>query len=415
LFLLLELSSKPFRRSLHVFPLTGFLMKIPGLPPARIGLLAAGMFLLSSGVLHAADVGLQAVLGETGSWESNPLMLLHNATPLYGSITSPELIFTDKTPTIGLTADTVVNENLFSQSSFDSTDVHENVNFTDQAAPRWNLGMQGKVDYDTTRTSELGTFSLNQTTASVRHLGLLAAPQVSFSPTQVDKYTLAGSAAISRYDNSSFIDYELFSIDPSYSHNFDPLNAGIFGVQVQRYQTTSGPQTIVDAISPSVGWTTTLTPRMTARASVGPQFSRQYGSGTVSKPWSLSYNFAGDLSYKGIQDVTELSASRNQYPFGNGTEALATIFSAKETHAINANFSFNAGGAYQTDTYQTSSPFSLDTLLTGNTGLTYHATERIDVTAAYRYRYETFTSTSGAAQDHAVTLGIAYRPQGWSL
>src|ERR1700733_11039433 len=64
---------------------------------------------------------VQAVGTETGTWESNPLLLTTGATALYGSITSPELIINDSTPTKKFMADTLINENQFNQSNFDST------------------------------------------------------------------------------------------------------------------------------------------------------------------------------------------------------------------------------------------------------------------------------------------------------
>src|ERR1700722_2828278 len=128
---------------------------------ATIGFMAASMLMLFGLTpARASDATIQAVLGETGSWDSNPLMQINGARSLYGSTTSPELIFSDNTPTIKFSADTLVNENLFNLSSFDSTDVHENVNFMDQGSPRWSYGGQAKLDYDTTRTSEVSNFNL---------------------------------------------------------------------------------------------------------------------------------------------------------------------------------------------------------------------------------------------------------------
>src|ERR1700742_4177117 len=115
----------------------------------RAGVLAAGLLMLTGVAAHADDyspfglmnpyginnkldptdvpggVNLQFVGSETGSWESNPLMLINNTNKsLYGSITTPELTFTDKTPTSLLNADVQLVENIFNQSNFDSTDLH---------------------------------------------------------------------------------------------------------------------------------------------------------------------------------------------------------------------------------------------------------------------------------------------------
>src|SRR6185312_16004227 len=97
--------------------------------------------------------------------------------------TSPELILNSKTPTSQLGVDTLLNENLFNQSSFDSTDIHQKINLS-HSVERWSAGFNQATDYDTTRTSELFPSGLNGTISNkaVRHLGLSFAPQVAFSP-----------------------------------------------------------------------------------------------------------------------------------------------------------------------------------------------------------------------------------------
>jgi hypothetical protein len=132
-------------------------------------------------------------------------------------------------------------------------------------------------------------------------------------------------------------------------------------------------------------------------------------------PWQLQYVFSGDLNYKGQQDIADLITSRTEYPFGNGTESLLTTFQAKETHNINESFSVNVGLSYQYANYQSSATGSLDDLVSASGGLTYHATERLDVAATYQYRRETLKNIGGDATDNMVTLGLVYRPRSWSL
>ncbi len=280
-------------------------------------------------------------------------MLLHDVKPLYGSITSPELLFTDNTPTIKLSSDTLLNENVFNQSEFDSTDVHETLSFNDNPTPRWSYGAQGKIDYDTTRTSELTNFGL--ATVPVRHTGYQATPNIAYNATPVDKFSLTGSSLTSNYNSAVFPDYQIYSATPSYSHSFDPLNTGIFSVLAQHYMTTSGPSTKDDGISPQIGWQRSFTPRLSATVSVGPELTRQTGA-NGNQPWSLSYNYSTDVSYKGVQDVTDFLASRTQSPFGNGQEALTTTVGVTEKHAINDNFSINFGANYVTADYQAAPP-----------------------------------------------------------
>jgi hypothetical protein len=172
----------------------------------------------------------------------------------------------------------------------------------------------------------------------------------------------------------------------------------------------------VNSVGPQIGWIGNLTPRFTAQVAVGVQTSDQYGPGvTQSEPWSLQYTYVADLAFKGIQDTTHFTASRADYPFGNGTESILSAYSITESHAINPLFSLNAAASYQSADYLASSPGNLQDLISGSGGVTWHATERLDITANYQFRYETLVSTSGSARDNLGTLSLTYRPQAWGL
>ena len=388
----------------------------------------AGLFAFSTASAHAqvawqqtnplrqgtavTGLTLQATGTETGTWSSNPLLLTEGATPLWGSTTSPELVFKDTTPESQLNVDARVDENVFNQSTFDSTDVHATTGLTTQNQ-RWTAGLQQQTDYDTTRTSELTNYGLAPVVA--RHLGLSVAPQIGFNSTPVDTFSLMGSAAMSQYDSNLYTNYETLSATPSYTHRFDPQNAGIILLQGQQYQTTKNNATKIDSVGPSVGWQTVLSPRFAANAAIGAQTSRQYEFGNAVDPWTWAYTFSGGLAFKGEQDTINLSTARQQFPYGNGTEALQTSFSFSEAHALNNLFSLNFGASYISSTYQIGGAGNLKDLGSGNIGLAYHASERLDLTTAYQYRYETLTGESKTAQDNSITVSLAYHPNVWTL
>ncbi|HEU0118090.1 MAG TPA: hypothetical protein VFR09_05600 [Alphaproteobacteria bacterium] len=359
----------------------------------------------------AGGVTLRAQGTESAMYETNPLMQTTSAKSLWGSVTSPELIFNDNTPLSHLGADLLVNENIFNQSSFDSTDVHfkGGINTTNS---NWSAGLQQTTDYDTTRTSEVSDFNFN--VAPVRHLGYSFTPNVGYKPSTVDSINLQGSVQESHYDSSVFTDYQVVSINPTYAHIFDPRNTGTFGIQAQRYETTVGPRNTDDTIGPTIGWTSVLTPRLTATANIGMQEARQF-TATTSQNWTPQFTFSADLAFKGQQDLTHFTAARQQYPYGNGTEALQTSFGITDTHILNDVLSLNVGGNYMTSDYQTSALGNMDTFITGTGGIAYHMTPHFDLTGNYQYRRETLTGTSSTADDHTVLFGVSYHPQAWSL
>jgi hypothetical protein len=359
-----------------------------------------------------SPLSVQAVIGETGSYSSNPLLTIDSSKPLIGSTTTPELILRNRTDASKLDIDATIDENVFNQSLYNSTDVHANTLLATRNQP-WNAQVQLGTHYDTTRTSELSNFNFTPTVS--RHLGISVAPQVSFAPTAVDTLALGGSFASSQYQDNIFTNYQTFAATPTYTHQFDPLNAGFVTLLAQRYQTTRGPQAHIDTIGPSVGGQTTFSPRLSAHAAIGAQTTRQYQSDVALSPWTWQFVFSGGLVYQGEQDTLDLSATRAQDPYGNGTEALQTTLSASESHALNSLVSLNAGASYLTSTYPVTTPGSVSSLAQASAGATLHLTQDLDLSATYQYRYETLIGNSATPDDHSGMINLTFHPQIWSL
>ena len=380
--------------------------------PLILCVAAVSLLALPSKMVRANDLTFAVIGAEKGSWSSNPLMVTKNAKPLTGSTTSPEFIIKDTTDTATLGLDARADENLFNQTSYNSTDGHATVSASEQGQ-LWSVQLQQQTDYDTTRTSEPSNYGF--TPIVTRHTGLSASPQITYAPNASDQISLAGSVTSSQYDNKTFTNYETFSATPTYSHNFNERNAAQFMLQAQRYQATKGSSVSVDSAGPSIGWKTSLSPRFTASATVGAQTSRQYNAGVATSPWAWQYVFSTDVAFKGEQDTINLNSARTQTPYGNGTDALQTSFGLTESHNLNSHISLNFGANYLTATYQVSSTGNLGSLTTGTVGATYHATETLDVTTTYQYRTETLTNESKTPQDHSGTINLVYRPKAWTL
>jgi len=355
---------------------------------------------------------LSPMITQSGTYNTNPLLLSTGQQTLIGSVTVPELVFDDVTPTSELKSDTSVVENVFNHSTFDSTDLHSSDTITTKNE-RWSLGATGKIDYDTTRTSEVSTFNIRS--VPVRHLGLDAAPQVSYNFLPTDKLGLNGDIQTSHYATSAFTNYETYSLTPSYTHDIDPLNSAVFQLQTQRYQATRGPTNINETVGPTVGWLGKLTPRLSITANVGVEFIKQIQDNAPQTSWTPEYVFNADVAFKGEQDKVDLVASRSEYPFGNGTEALLSTFSLADKHALNEKFSLNTSGSYESGTYQTSATGNLKAITTLDGGLAYHVTEHLDVAGTYQYRYETLVNVTKSIDDHSVNFGLVYHPQAWGL
>ena len=355
----------------------------------------------------------QAIGTETAYYDSNPLLLTTGARGLWGSVTSPELVLGDKTQISTIASDTIFINNNFNQSAFDSNDVHSKLNVSKQLE-HWSTSFQGTLDYDTTRTSELSNYN-HVNTAPVRHLGESLSPQISYNFLSTDKLSLAGNYSESQYANTVFTNYNSYSISPSYSHTFDPLNIGVLSLEAQRYNALNNGKNLTDTVGPSIGWQKIFSERLNGTVNVGFQETRQETAPTPNPLWQTQYNYSGALHYTDIQDLMIANVSRSQYPFGNGTEALLTQFSLSETHDITPLFSLNALGSYQSATYQSNANGNIQSITTGSGGLIYHATDCWDFTATYEYQQETLIGATTGAQKNIGMLSIAYHPQAWTL
>jgi len=352
------------------------------------------------------------VIKQSGSYDTNPLLLLSGAQTLYGSTTAPELIISDSTPTARLKSDTQVDENIFNIKSFNSTDVHS-TNSLDIKHTLWGYGIGGQLDYDTTRTSEISAFGFP--TSTVRHTGLSATPRLSYTPSAIDRFDLTANAQSSTYASSRYTNYTVFSLTPSYAREINPLNTAIINLSARRYSTQNTPRTITDTFGSSIGWRATLTPKLSADALIGGQVTRQKQSGSPATPLSAQLTFSGDATYKGEQDQTVLSATRSSTPFANGTDSLLTNFSLTETHELNTSFSVNAAASYEFAEYPQTATNSLQSLASGSGGIAYHITEHVDMTGTYQYRRESLVGISQKVDDHSVVFGFTYHPQAWTL
>jgi hypothetical protein len=374
------------------------------------GKITAGICLLSSSVAYAADNWeFQPSIKEAMSWESNPQMLSGSHQSLFGSVTTPQLTITDNTPTTKLNAQATINEGVFNHSNFNSTDLHSNINLG-KKMERWEAGIGEQTDYDTTRTSELTTLNVN-TTGSVRHLSNTVSPTISFSPSILDKISLGGSYLESRYDSSLFVNYHIISLNPSYQYNITPVDTVTLLTQVQRYQTDTSVSTNTDSFAPSLGWTRTITPSLTAKANVGVEAFRQGGDNIPTTAWSKKPIYSANLSYKEDTDTLSLDLSRALQPYVNGTELFLNSISLSDTHNFNTLFSSNLSASYQFSNNSAQGASSLKSLISTTAGVTYHATGTIDIATSYQYREQTLNNISGNQNDHIILFSLAYHPQ----
>ncbi|MFA4846389.1 MAG: hypothetical protein WC654_07610 [Patescibacteria group bacterium] len=358
---------------------------------------------------RAADLSMKAAIKEAGSWQSNPLMLSRGAESLYGSITTPSFKLESKTPTSTLNLETSLNQNFFNQSAYNSTDAHVRASVTRQVE-RWGAGLALGGDYDTTRTSEVTSFGINE--KKVRHTGFSFSPDVSFMPTTRDKFTISNSTLLSRYDSNRYSDYNVYALTPSYLHAFTPVHSGVLQFTARRYDTVGGSAgETVDSIGPMAGWQAKFSPTLSAQALVGTSASKQTRDNTPTQPWLWDLIFSTNMTYKGAQDSLKVSGSRDQQPYSNGTSSILTTFAAGYEHAFNEHLSLNLDASYMFKSKSALSASNLDYATSARAQLSYLMIKELSVETSYRYRQEALTNASKTAQDNTILVGLTYRPE----
>lgn len=348
---------------------------------------------------------------QTASYDSNPLRVTTGGAEIYGSTTSPELVMSWKTPRSTILSQSRVDANFFDDADYNSVDFHQKLLLLRQNQ-RWSASVEGRADYDTTRTSELTNYALNL--SDVHRTYLSAAPQLAFQASERDRLLLMGSAASVSYDNTAYSDYTSFFLSPTYEHKFTPNNTGRIAFTGQRYESLTGAKLISDSYGPSIGWTSIITPQWTLNASAGALATEKRGVGAGTEDRSVwNYVFSGTAAYKGEADTFDFTATRARTPFGNGTETLLTSFEAKERHALTPSVALTAEARYQTADSSAQAGVNLDEGYALGAGAEYQWTPEVSLTANYHYRNETLTHTQGKVDQHVAMLGVTLHPS-WS-
>jgi len=378
-------------------------------PPLR---LAFALAVLLSGVDTAAagEWRFSPALSQAGLWEDNALMRTHDPIDLYGSVTKARLDITGRTPRSALSFDTTVEQNLFNETAFNSTDLHN--------ASRLSLTTEGAEaaleiggDYDTTRTSEVSTFGT--AAKAVRHGGYRASPSLSWTLDAVNMLEVSSAYAASRYDDNVYANHDVYDADATWSYALTPSLRGLVLAHGRRYQSLDGTRERVDSVGPRAGFALDLNERIQARLTVGAEASSRESTTTAQTPWEWGGVFSGSLRFQGEKDTLQTTASRSQQPYNNGSASLMTSLSAEETHRINASLSLKAGGHYAWAKSTALSSSSLEGKWGANAGVVYRFLPDAAVDASYRYREETYRNTAAKARDNAGMLTLSYTPD-WS-
>jgi len=376
------------------------------------------LFVVSSAIIFSVSDGradplrVQGKLSQTFEYDDNPLLSTREHEAATGSITSPELLLNADLPGLTNQIDLRADVNRYDLKGFDSDDFFGawRSRWTGTA---WSAALNASLDYDTTRTSELGTSGIN--VAGIRHTTVSLGPEIGVVLTPQDMVNLSGSYVRSTYgDTQRYTNYEVMGFSPRLAHAFDERNSGLATVRLSRFQTRSGPTTTIDTVAPMAGWERKLSETLTVSALVGIQQMSSTvtatGNGGQGDSSSTDLVFDSSLTYRDQQDRIVLALNRQPSPSGDGTMNQATGVTLSVTHTLSPPVSLKFDASYKvTEMSGSRGESSEKVYLTVSPRLSYRIIEDLDVGITYRYRQQKDV-LGEISESQSILLNFTYIP-----
>lgn len=360
----------------------------------------------------AKSVGINVI--QRGSYDSNPLKLVSGYESLKGTETMGQLTINNRTPTSTLRSVSDISHGFYDNADFNTTNFHENV-LLDHKTERWKAALTGKLDYDTTRSSEITSYGIRA--PNVRHTQVTASPDIQFKPTAATTLGLKSVWTDSSFESASFVDYTMSQLQPSAQLKLDDVHTALIRYNYQDFQSHSPTNpTGQKTFGPSFGWISELSPRLTMQLTAGFEKNIQIQSvGARRKRTRDNQVFSASFLYETEQQRLNFSATRDQRPTGNGVSALMTTFNLSEDYILNQRISLRGSATYRSATYTDRPGVNLKTDLTLMGGMAYRLLDTLDLTANYANTNQKLTLNTGKVRAQTVMLGLSYHPFEWGL
>jgi opacity protein-like surface antigen len=361
---------------------------------------------------RADPLRVQGKLSQTFEYDENPLLSTREHEAAMGSITSPELLLNADFPGLTNQLDLRADVNRYDLKGFDSDDFFGALR-SRWVGTVWSASLNASFDYDTTRTSELGTSGINA--AGIRHSTVSLGPEIGVALTPQDMVNLGGSYVRSAYgDTRRYTNYEVLGLSPRFAHAFDERNSALATVRLSRFQTRTGPTTTVDTVAPMAGWERKISETLTVSALVGIQQMRSSVGSTASvgqgDSSSTDLVFDSSLTYRDQQDRIVLALNRQPSPSGDGTMNQATGVSLSLTHTLSPPVRLNLDLSYKVTELSGNRGESNERVyLTVSPRLSYRIIEDVDVGVSYRYRQQK-DILGEISESQSVLLNFVYTP-----
>ncbi len=348
-------------------------------------------------------------LSEEGSYDSNPLRLVHNTKSLKGSESTAELLLNTSDPTTLFQLRNIISQGLYDNSIFNSTNAHEYLSIG-RKNQRWDATLNGRFDYDTTRSTEITSFGI--TAPNVRNKVYSIIPGLTFRVNKRDSFGTTFNYLKSTYDNAVFVDYTSMADGTYWKHRLDTRNSAVLTVNAQQYQTNQGAQNTTTSIGPTVGWVWEYSDALTAHIDVGEQTTQQKTQNGTPTSSQSTYVYSGALNYRTQRYITDAKVQRAQQPAGNGLSILLTDLKLKESYLVSDRLSLRGSVGYRKASYVVQPiATNLDHEYNASAGIAYRLMKDLDATGTFSYiRQGLIGNGAGTLDSQSVIVGLSYHP-----
>ncbi len=356
---------------------------------------------------RAAEFDVKPKYSQSFELDPNPLLAPAGGKTLYGTVFMPEVTLSRDTADSSISMDTRLDLSRYNLEKFSSSDVHSTI----AGKKSWEVSyftMSGKLDYDTTRSSEFTNSGVN--VAGIRHTGFSLAPEYGISLDSRNTFVLDGSASTAVYgDSRIYQNYVTYGLSPTLEHAFDVKDVGELILQTSHYNTTSGFRNSANTIGPAVGWKRQMTPSLSFNASGGYQMVKIDVAGLGTSTQYQSF-YSVDVTYKQPRDSFDLTSSRQVQPQSSGRLITATTFGLSGSHFFTRGITDTVYINYQTSDYTTPLPGNETSFLEASNKVSYQLAKRWVIQPSLRYRREGRVGNYAPAESEALIVTLAFTP-----
>lgn len=363
------------------------------------------VIILTPITVQAGHVTYNGTVAQKASFDSNPQMLSQDVKELYGSSTTASIIVKNKTPLWLLDFGGSTTQNLFNQSTYNSTDFNGSLALK-RESQNWNATLKSSTTYNTTRSSEITTFGQN--IGAVKRFQYQVTPELSLFLTQKLRLKLEGTYLRTTYNSNALVNYTTATASPAlvYQHTKDFTSK--LAVKYRQHHTDNETNTRIDSIAPSLRFLFTISPKLSGIVLVGINASKERNNNQPTTKWGLNKIYEAALAYKSEQNNIQFIIIRKQQPYANGDDELLTSFKLNGAHNINKSLSLNATATYQTSASSSSS--TLKNKINTNIGLKYKLTSDIDLNTSYEYRAEKYNNSIAYTNGNIAMINLVWHP-----